>query len=198
MILKAHSSVERATLLASVSCKKLKTDGNFSVRGETLQQQIEVDRNAGLIPFYLVATLGTTSVCSYDNLLEIGPICNKENIWMHIDAAYAGSAFICPEYRHLLNGVEFADSFNFNPHKWMLVTFDCSALWIKNRSHLVDAFNVDPLYLKHGSQNVNENVAPDFRVRILSSNRSKKFQFFLIFTNDFKRLALANTTRSSI
>jgi len=161
-----------------VSCKKLKTDGNFSVRGETLQQQIEEDRNAGLIPFYVVATLGTTSVCSYDNLLEIGPICNKENIWMHIDAAYAGSAFICPEYRYLLNGVEFADSFNFNPHKWMLVTFDCSALWIKNRSHLVDAFNVDPLYLKHGSQNVNENVAPDFRVRLLSSNRSKKFQFF--------------------
>lgn len=88
----------------------------------------------------------------------------KENIWMHIDAAYAGSAFICPEYRHILNGVEFSDSFNFNPHKWMLVSFDCSAMWIRDRSHLVDAFNVDPLYLKHKNQNENENVAPDFRV----------------------------------
>ena len=73
--LKAHSSVERATLLASVSCTKLKTDGNNSVRGETLQKQIDEDRSNGLIPFYIVATLGTTSICSYDNLLEIGPIC---------------------------------------------------------------------------------------------------------------------------
>jgi aromatic-L-amino-acid decarboxylase len=78
---------------------------------------------------------------------------------LHIDAAYAGSAFICPEFRPLLDGVEHADSFNFNPHKWLLVNFDCSALWIRNRSYLVDAFNVDPIYLKHEHQ----NVAPDFR-----------------------------------
>ncbi len=126
---KAHSSVERATLLASVACKKLKTDDQFSVRGETLQQQLEEDRATGLIPFYIVATLGTTSVCSYDKLQELGPICRRENIWMHIDAAYAGSAFICPEYRPILDGVEFSDSFNFNPHKWLLINFDCSALW---------------------------------------------------------------------
>jgi aromatic-L-amino-acid decarboxylase len=86
----------------------------------------------------------------------------ENNLWLHIDAAYAGSAFVCPEYRHLLNGVEYSDSFNFNPHKWLLVTFDCSALWIRNRSYMIDSFDVDPLYLKHEYQ----NEAPDFRVCI--------------------------------
>ncbi|XP_015671655.1 aromatic-L-amino-acid decarboxylase isoform X5 [Protobothrops mucrosquamatus] len=97
----------------------------------------------------LCATLGTTTCCSFDNLLELGPICNEENIWMHIDAAYAGSAFICPEFRYLLNGVEYADSFNFNPHKWLLVNFDCSTMWVKKRSDLTCAFKIDPVYLKH-------------------------------------------------
>lgn len=78
---------------------------------------------------------------------------------MHVDAAYAGSAFICPEYRYLMKGVELAESFNFNPHKWMLVNFDCSAMWLKDPSWVVNAFNVDPLYLKHDMQ----GSAPDYR-----------------------------------
>lgn len=82
-----------------------------------------------------------------------------ENIWLHVDAAYAGSAFICPEYRYLMKGIEKADSFNFNPHKWMLVNFDCSAMWLKDPSWVVNAFNVDPLYLKHDMQ----GSAPDYR-----------------------------------
>lgn len=91
--------------------------------------------------------------CAFDNLLELGPVCRSfDGVWLHIDAAYAGSAFILPEYRPLLNGVELADSFNFNPHKWMLVNFDCSAMWVKDTSVVVDAFNVDPLYLKHKHQ----------------------------------------------
>ncbi|XP_058666648.1 aromatic-L-amino-acid decarboxylase isoform X2 [Ammospiza caudacuta] len=107
------------------------------------------------------ATLGTTSCCSFDKLLELGPLCNKENIWMHIDAAYAGSAFICPEFRHLLNGVEFADSFNFNPHKWLLVNFDCSAMWVKKRSDLIGAFKLEPLYLQHHHQE--SGLVTDYR-----------------------------------
>lgn len=78
---------------------------------------------------------------------------------MHVDAAYAGSAFICPEYRYLMRGVETADSFNFNPHKWMMVNFDCSAMWLKDPAWVVNAFNVDPLYLKHDQQ----GSAPDYR-----------------------------------
>ncbi|XP_010022200.1 PREDICTED: aromatic-L-amino-acid decarboxylase isoform X5 [Nestor notabilis] len=113
----------------------------------------------GVIQF--CATLGTTPCCSFDKLLELGPICNKENIWMHIDAAYAGSAFICPEFRHLLNGVEFADSFNFNPHKWLLVNFDCSAMWVKKRSDLTGAFKLEPLYLQHHHQE--SGLVTDYR-----------------------------------
>uniref|UniRef100_A0A8C7BJQ1 Aromatic-L-amino-acid decarboxylase n=1 Tax=Neovison vison TaxID=452646 RepID=A0A8C7BJQ1_NEOVI len=127
----AHSSVERAGLIGGVKLKAIPSDGKFAMRASALQEVLEKDKAEGLIPFFLVATLGTTSCCSFDNLLEVGPICNEENMWLHIDAAYAGSSFICPEFRHLLNGVEFADSFNFNPHKWLLVNFDCSAMWSK-------------------------------------------------------------------
>ncbi|XP_035109284.1 aromatic-L-amino-acid decarboxylase isoform X2 [Callithrix jacchus] len=148
----AHSSVERAGLIGGVKLKAIPSDGNFAMRGSALQEALERDKAAGLIPFFVAATLGTTTCCSFDNLLEVGPICNKEDLWLHIDAAYAGSAFICPEFRHLLNGVEFADSFNFNPHKWLLVNFDCSAMWVKKRADLANAFRLDPTYLKHSHQ----------------------------------------------
>lgn len=103
--------------------------------------------------------MGTTSVCSFDHLEQIGQVTADEKVWLHVDAAYAGSAFICPEYRYLMKGIELADSFNFNPHKWMLVNFDCSAMWIKEPGWVVDAFNVDPLYLKYEGQ----GSAPDYR-----------------------------------
>ncbi|MGH0142321.1 UNVERIFIED_CONTAM: hypothetical protein FKN15_076131 [Acipenser sinensis] len=102
----AHCSVERAGLIGGVKMKKIPSDTKFSVGGEALRKLIEEDKAAGLIPFYCCATLGTTPSCAFDNIMEIGPICNSENMWMHIDAAYAGSSFICPEFRHLLNGVE--------------------------------------------------------------------------------------------
>uniref|UniRef100_A0A452TWD3 Aromatic-L-amino-acid decarboxylase n=1 Tax=Ursus maritimus TaxID=29073 RepID=A0A452TWD3_URSMA len=157
----AHSSVERAGLIGGVKLKAIPSDGKFAMRASALQEALERDKAEGLIPFFVVATLGTTSCCSFDNLLEVGPICNKEDMWLHIDAAYAGSSFICPEFRHLLNGVEFADSFNFNPHKWMLVNFDCSAMWVKKRTDLIGAFKLDPLYLKHGHQD--SGLITDYR-----------------------------------
>lgn len=155
----AHSSVERAGLLGGVKLRLLPADENLRLRGETLEKAIHEDRDNGLIPFYVVATLGTTNTCSFDCLDEMGPVCNKEDVWLHVDAAYAGSAFICPEFRYLMAGVEFADSFNFNPHKWMLVNFDCSAMWLKDPTYIVNAFNVDPLYLKHDQQ----GSVPDYR-----------------------------------
>lgn len=157
----AHSSVERAGLIGGVKLKAIPSDGKFAMRASALQEALERDKAAGLIPFFVVATLGTTSCCSFDRLSEVGPICNKEGLWLHIDAAYAGSAFICPEFRHLLNGVEFADSFNFNPHKWLLVNFDCSAMWVKKRADLTGAFKLDPLYLKHSHQD--SGLITDYR-----------------------------------
>uniref|UniRef100_A0A2K5UM45 Aromatic-L-amino-acid decarboxylase n=1 Tax=Macaca fascicularis TaxID=9541 RepID=A0A2K5UM45_MACFA len=135
----AHSSVERAGLIGGVKLKAIPSDGNFAMRASALQEALERDRAAGLIPFFVSSAA----------LVAPG---NKEDMWLHVDAAYAGSAFICPEFRHLLNGVEFADSFNFNPHKWLLVNFDCSAMWVKKRSDLTGAFRLDPTYLKHSHQ----------------------------------------------
>ncbi|XP_061850938.1 aromatic-L-amino-acid decarboxylase isoform X2 [Colius striatus] len=157
----AHSSVERAALIGGVKIKSVPSDDTFSVCGSSLKKVLDEDKSSGLIPFFFCATLGTTPCCSFDKLLELGPICNKENVWMHIDAAYAGSAFICPEFRHLLNGVEFADSFNFNPHKWLLVNFDCSAMWVKKRSDLTGAFKLEPLYLQHHHQE--SGLVTDYR-----------------------------------
>ncbi|CAD6227631.1 GSCOCG00001311001-RA-CDS [Cotesia congregata] len=155
----AHSSVERAGLLGGVQFHQLDVDSKSSLRGNTLAEAIIQDQEKGLIPFYIVATLGTTCCCAFDNLDELGIVANRENVWLHVDAAYAGSAFICPEFRYLMKGIERTDSFNFNPHKWMLVNFDCSTMWLKDPTNVINAFNVDPLYLKHDMQ----GSAPDYR-----------------------------------
>ncbi|XP_019877885.1 aromatic-L-amino-acid decarboxylase-like [Aethina tumida] len=155
----SNSSVEKAGLLGSMPMRLLPTDKDGKLRGHTLLAAIREDRAKGLIPCYVVANLGTTPTCAFDDLEELGQICNKENIWLHVDAAYAGTAFICPEYRHYMKGVELVESFNFNPHKWMLVNFDCSAMWVKNAKYLVEAFNVDRIYLKDS----HKGLAPEYR-----------------------------------
>ncbi|GMT16168.1 hypothetical protein PFISCL1PPCAC_7465, partial [Pristionchus fissidentatus] len=145
----AHSSVEKACMIGMVKLRILETDSKFRLRGETLRNAIQEDRNLGLIPFFVSCTLGTTSCCSFDVLSEVGPVATDNDIWLHVDAAYAGSSFICPENRHLLAGVEHAMSFNTNPNKWMLVNFDCSVMWVRDRFKLTQALVVDPLYLQH-------------------------------------------------
>jgi aromatic-L-amino-acid decarboxylase len=153
--------LDKAAVIAGMKFRKLESDVEYSLGGETLEDAIKEDEQAGLRPFYLVATLGTTSSCAFDNLMELGPICKKYGLWMHIDAAYAGTSFLCPEYRHLLNGVEYAESYNFNPHKWMLVTFDCSCLWVKRRSTVINALSVDPVFLRNAASEAGSVV--DFR-----------------------------------
>ncbi|CAG9784371.1 unnamed protein product [Diatraea saccharalis] len=142
-----NSSVEKAGSLGSMRMRLLKADSDGRLRGATLKKAFDEDIAQGLIPCYVVANLGTTGICSFDPLYELGPICNEYNAWLHVDAAYAGSAFICPEYRHLMKGIEYVDSFDFNPHKWMNVNFDCSAMWVKDSSELVKAFDIQRIYL---------------------------------------------------
>uniref|UniRef100_A0A2K5R4M7 Aromatic-L-amino-acid decarboxylase n=1 Tax=Cebus imitator TaxID=2715852 RepID=A0A2K5R4M7_CEBIM len=146
-----QGSASEATLMALLAART-KVIHQLQAESPELTQAAIMEKLVAYSSDQVVATLGTTTCCSFDNLLEVGPICNKEDVWLHIDAAYAGSAFICPEFRHLLNGVEFADSFNFNPHKWLLVNFDCSAMWVKKRADLTGAFRLDPTYLKHSHQ----------------------------------------------
>ncbi len=145
----AHSSVEKSALVALVRIKLLPTDDNFSLRGDVLRKEIETDKKAGLIPFFVCATLGTTGTCAFDNLIEIGEVCRDEDIWLHIDAAYAGSAFLCEEFRVHLKGIEHATSFVFNASKNLLVNFDCACFWVDNGKALHQTFTVAPLYLKH-------------------------------------------------
>ncbi|XP_076350881.1 aromatic-L-amino-acid decarboxylase-like isoform X5 [Tachypleus tridentatus] len=104
--IEAHCSVEKAGLLSGLTCRLLPTDAAFSLQGDILQAAIDEDRTQGKIPFFVVGTLGTTNSCAFDNIEKLGEVCKKENLWFHIDAAYAGAAFICPEFRYLLNGVE--------------------------------------------------------------------------------------------
>ncbi|KAM4593256.1 histidine decarboxylase [Odontesthes bonariensis] len=154
----AHSSVEKAGLISLVKIRFLPTDEQLSLRGDTLKQAIQEDRRRGLVPFMLCSTLGTTGVCAFDKLSELGPVCKEEALWLHVDAAYAGSAYFCPELRWSLEGIEFAHSFVFNPSKWMMVHFDCTAFWVKDRYKLQQTFSVDPVYLRHE----NSQAATDF------------------------------------
>ena len=129
----AHSCVEKAAMIGFVKLRILEPDVNGVLGGEALRQSMEEDRKNGLHPFFVSTTLGTTGNCAFDRLEEIGPVCEEFGAWLHVDASYAGSAFICPEYQDLMKGVEFASSFNMNPNKWMLVNFDCSTMWVTDR-----------------------------------------------------------------
>uniref|UniRef100_A0A8C5P4E1 Histidine decarboxylase n=1 Tax=Jaculus jaculus TaxID=51337 RepID=A0A8C5P4E1_JACJA len=154
----AHSSVEKAGLISLVRMKFLPVDDNFSLRGDALQKAINEDKQQGLVPVFVCATLGTTGVCAFDRLSELGPICASEGLWLHIDAAYAGTAFLCPEFRDFLKGIEYADSFTFNPSKWMMVHFDCTGFWVKDKYKLQQTFSVNPIYLRHA----NSGATTDF------------------------------------
>ncbi|XP_059085402.1 aromatic-L-amino-acid decarboxylase-like isoform X2 [Tigriopus californicus] len=145
----AHSCVEKAAMIGFVKLRILEPDESCSLRGETLRQAMEEDMENGLYPFFVSTTLGTTGCCAFDNLKEIGPICDEYGAWLHVDASYGGNCFICPEYQYLMKGVEYASSFNMNPNKWMLVNFDCSLMWVRDRFKLTQALVVDPLYLQH-------------------------------------------------
>lgn len=140
---------------------------------------MEEDEEAGLVPFFVATTLGTTSGCAFDNLPEIGPVVRKfPSVWLHVDAAYAGSAFLCPEHKYHLAGIEYADSFNTNPNKLMLTAFDCSLMWVTNRYLLTSALVVDPLYLQH----CYDHTAIDYRhwgIPLSRRFRSLKLWFML-------------------
>ncbi|XP_056622445.1 histidine decarboxylase [Triplophysa dalaica] len=125
----------------------------------------------------LCATLGSTGVCSFDRLDELGPVCAREALWLHVDAAYAGSALLCPELRYFINGIQFADSFVFNPSKWMMVHFDCTAFWVKNKLKLQQTFTVDPLYLRHDNTDTTDFM--HWQISLSRRFRSLKLWFVM-------------------
>ncbi|XP_063232615.1 tyrosine decarboxylase-like [Bacillus rossius redtenbacheri] len=175
----AHSCVEKAAMICFVKLRILEPDQQCSLRGDALLQAMEEDEAMGQIPFFVSTTLGTTSCCSFDNLREVGPVCHRfPGVWLHVDGAYAGNAFICPELKPLMAGIEHADSFNANCNKWLLVNFDCSCMWVRDRLRLTSALVVDPLYLQHGYS----STAIDYRhwgVPLSRRFRSLKLWFVL-------------------
>lgn len=147
----AHSSVDKAVRIAGLGADNLRlvpADESFAMRVDALQAAIAADRAAGRLPCAVVATLGTTGVGGMDRLAEIGPVCERENVFLHVDAAWAGSAFVVPGTRGALEGVGIADSFVFNPHKWLLTQFDCSAHYMQKPEELAGALSVTPAYLQ--------------------------------------------------
>ena len=148
----AHSSVEKAVKIAGIGRTNLRfveVDDTLAMRPDALAQLIRTDRAAGRQPFFVSATLGTTSSNGFDPLPEIGRICNEEHLWLHVDGAMCGTAAVCPEFRHFQRGLELADSYCFNPHKWMFTNFDCDCFFVADRAALIRALSVLPEYLRN-------------------------------------------------
>ena len=146
-----HSSIEKAVKISGIGSKnlvKIPVKDDFSMDPEKLKEAITYDKNNGQIPCCVVATLGTTGTTSVDPLKAIGEICHENDIWLHVDAAMAGTALILPEFQWMLDGKEYIDSFVFNPHKWMFTNFDCTAYFVKDAGALIKTFEILPEYLK--------------------------------------------------
>jgi aromatic-L-amino-acid/L-tryptophan decarboxylase len=147
----SHSSIEKAVKIAGFGKKHLIKIGvlkDFSMDPDKLKKAIEEDIGKGFIPCCVIATIGTTGTTAVDPLRLIGEICSKKGIWLHVDAALAGTALLLPEFQWMLDGREYIDSFVFNPHKWMFTNFDCTAFFIKDAASLIKTFEILPEYLK--------------------------------------------------
>ena len=160
----SHSCIEKAfsvTGIGTSRLRKIKVDEHGRLDTDELIKQLQLDLKNNLIPFYVCGTIGTTSVLAIDPISKIGEIAETYEMWLHVDAAMAGTATICPEFRYLIQGIDKASSYCFNPHKWMLTNFDCNCFFVSNRNSLLSALSVMPEYLKN-EKTLNKEVI-DFR-----------------------------------
>ncbi|MCX6122739.1 MAG: pyridoxal-dependent decarboxylase [Ignavibacteriales bacterium] len=175
-----HSSVEKAAIVLGIGqegVRKIPSDAEFKLNVKALAASIEEDRNNGWFPFAVVATVGTTSSTSIDPVPAIADICQKEKLWLHIDAAYGGMAGVIPEMRYLLDGCDRADSFVTNPHKWLFTPIDCSALYTRHVATLKQAFSLIPEYLTTSDDSVNNYM--DWGVQLGRRFRALKLWFVI-------------------
>lgn len=174
-----HSSIDKAVLLLGLGTDaivKVPTNAKFEIDTEKLREAISDDISAGHKPLCVVATIGTTSTTAVDNVEQIAEICERNKIFLHIDAAYAGSAMILPELQYFLKGIEKADSLVTNPHKWLFTPFDLSVLYVKDLDLLKKTFSIVPEYLK-----VTETVTNqmDYGIQLGRRFRSLKLWFVM-------------------
>ncbi len=145
-----HSSVVKDARIAGYGCiREVDVDEVFAMRPDALEVAIADDRRNGLVPTFVCATVGTTSSGAFDPVRPIATLARREGLWCHVDAAWAGAVGILPEHRELFDGLELVDSFLWNPHKWLMVNFDCTAFWIADRREFVDTFSIVPAYLRN-------------------------------------------------
>lgn len=150
----AHSSVVKNARIAGIGregVRLIDVDNELRMKPDALRRAMAEDKAAGRTPCFVVATVGTTSTAAVDPIAEIGEVSRESGVWLHVDAAYAGAALICPEHRWMIEGIEAVDSFNFNPHKWLLTNFDCSTFWTRDRAALINAMSITPEYLRNSA-----------------------------------------------
>lgn len=146
-----HSSIDKAVKVLGAGVEnliKVTVDDHLAIIPEELERVIKDDLESGFIPCAVVAAVGTTGTLAVDPIDAIGQICERYNVWLHVDAAYAGTALMLPEYHHLIHGIEKADSLVFNPHKWMFTNFDCTVYFVRDSEPLIKTFEILPEYLK--------------------------------------------------
>jgi aromatic-L-amino-acid/L-tryptophan decarboxylase len=148
----AHSSVERGARVAGIRhMRLLEVDDAYALRPDALEAAIAADRDLGLRPAIVTSAIGTTGTGAFDPVADISRIAREQGLWHHVDAAWAGSAMLCEEFRPLQAGAEEADSYTFNPHKWLLTNFDCNVLWVADRAPLIDTLSITPPYLRNAA-----------------------------------------------
>ena len=148
----AHSATAKAVRIAGLDpglLRVMPTDDRHAMRVDAFANALEMDRDSGLLPTLVVATAGTTSSLAFDPVADIADVAAPAGCWVHVDAAMAGTAALCPEHRWIHDGVELADSYCFNPHKWMFTNFDCDAFYVADRTALLDALSISPEYLRN-------------------------------------------------
>ena len=177
----AHSSIPKAALLAGFGAEHLRlieTDDEHALRLDLLERAVDDDLAAGRRPCAVVAAVGTTATTALDPVAGIAALCERHDIWLHVDAALAGTAMICPEYRWMWEGVERADSVVFNPHKWMGTGFDLSAYYVRDPEHLVRVMSTDPSYLRTAQDGLVRNLR-DWGIPLGRRFRALKLWFLL-------------------
>jgi aromatic-L-amino-acid decarboxylase len=180
----AHSSVEKGVRVAGLTADQLRVvdvDDRFALRPDQLALAVETDVAAGLVPFVVVATVGTTSSLAIDPIAAVAEVAQRHSLWLHVDAAMAGSAAVVPELRPFVNaGLEHADSWCFDPHKWLFTNFDCDVLYLADRAPLVDSLTVLPEYLRNQASTSGEVIDyRDWHVPLGRRFRALKLWFVL-------------------
>jgi aromatic-L-amino-acid/L-tryptophan decarboxylase len=177
----AHSSIEKGARLAGFEhIRAVDVDEAYAMSPEALRAAVAADLAAGRTPAVVTSTVGTTGTTAVDPVRAVGEIARQHGMWHHVDAAYAGTAMICPEFRHHQGGLELVDSYTFNPHKWMMVNLDCSAFYVAHRAPLIEAMSILPPYLRDRASESGEVIDyRDWHVALGRRFRALKLWFVL-------------------